>query len=363
MIAGALTGVRLAGVTTALPTRKVRIEDYYPVFGPEMADRISATTGIKECYHTHPDQTAGDLAFAAARRLLEELQVEPSSIGLLLFAVTYPDYFAPATANIQQKRLGLSQDCLAFDMNLACPGFVIGLHAAGSILKNINASRALLLVGDTTSKVVASGDKSRLLFGDAGAAALLEKTPEAAPMDFGFRNDGGRFKSLIVPAGAFRQPAASREPEVWADGNSRSDYNLFMNGADVFSFAMSDVPALIREFLDHHQRDINDFEAAVFHQPNAFIMKHLARKINLPPEKMLLSLDRYGNTSGASIPFTLSDAYGGRPGRKREFLFCGFGAGLSWAVASVTLDEAAVILPIIHTDEFHQDGLVSHDLK
>jgi 3-oxoacyl-[acyl-carrier-protein] synthase-3 len=360
MIIGDLNEIRLAGVAAALPTRKVRSVDYYPVFGAEMVDKIVATTGIRESYHVHSDQTAGDLAFAAARHLLKELKVEPSSIGLLIFVVTYPDYFVPSTANILQKRLGLPLDCLVFDMNLACSGFIIGLQAAGALLKNLGASRALLLVGDSTSKVVAPGDKSRLLFGDAGSAALLETAPGAAPMNFGFRNDGGRFKSLIVPAGAFRLPEAPKEPEVWADGNSRSDYNLFMNGADVFSFAMTDGPALILEFLNHHQRDMGGFEAAVFHQPNAFIMKHIARKINLPPEKMPLSLDRYGNTSGASIPVTLCDAFSGQAGRRREFLFCAFGAGLSWAVASVTLDEEAVIPPLIHTDEFHQDGLVPH---
>lgn len=360
MIASTLEGIKISGLASALPTKKVRNVDYYPLFGQETVDKIIATTGVKESYHVHENQTSGDLAFAAAHHLLEQLNISPQSIGVLLFVVTYPDYFVPATANVLHKRLGLSTDCLAFDLNLACSGFVVGLQTAGSLLKNCNARRALVLVGDSTSKVVSPGDKSRLLFGDGGAAVLLEADDSADPMSFGVKTDGGRFKSIIVPAGAFRQPRASSELKQWADGNTRSDYHLFMDGTNVFSFTMTDVPALIKEFLEYSNMNIDSFDSAVFHQPNAFILKHLAKKIKLSQDKMPLSLDRYGNTSGASIPITLSDVYGQVPEGRKHLLLSGFGVGLSWAAASVVLDTGGV-LPIIHTDEYYQDGLVNHE--
>ena len=359
MIASTLEGIRIAGLASAAPTNKVKNVDYYPLFGQETVDKIIATTGVEESYHVHENQTAGDLAFVAARNLLEQLDIPPESIGILIFVVTYPDYFVPATANILHHRLGLSTDCLAFDLNLACSGFVVGLQTAGSLLKNSSAKRALLLVGDSTSKVVSPEDKSRLLFGDGGAAVLLEADDLAESMFFGVKTDGGRFKNIIVPAGAFRQPRAPMESEQWADGNTRSDYHLFMDGPNVFSFTMSDVPALIKEFLGYYNLNIENFDAAFFHQPNAFILKHLAKKIKLPQEKMPLSLDRYGNTSGVSIPITLSDAYGQTVEGHKHLLFSGFGVGLSWAAASATID-AATVLPVIHTDEYYQDGSVVH---
>ncbi|MDR1045151.1 MAG: ketoacyl-ACP synthase III [Candidatus Adiutrix sp.] len=360
MIASTLEGIKISGLASAVPAKQVRNVDYYPLFGRETVDKIIATTGVRESYHVHENQTAGDLAFVAARHLLEQLDIPPESIGILIFVVTYPDYFVPATANVLHKRLGFSTDCLAFDLNLACSGFVVGLQTAGALLKNCNARRALMLVGDSTSKVVSPNDKSRLLFGDGGAAALLEVDDSAEPMHFGVKTDGGRFKSIIVPAGAFRRPEAQAEPEQWADGNTRSDYHLFMDGANVFSFTMTAVPALIKEFAAHNGLDMESFDAAAFHQPNAFILKHLAKKINLPPDKMPLSLDRYGNTSGASIPITLSDAYGRVSEGRKHLLLSGFGVGLSWAAASVTV-ETGSILPVIHTDEYYQDGLVSHE--
>jgi 3-oxoacyl-[acyl-carrier-protein] synthase-3 len=359
MIASIIEGVKISGVASAVPTRKVMSTDYIPLFGNNTVSKIIATTGVKESYHVNDMQTAGDLAYAAGRHLLDNMGVPPESIGVLIFIVTYQDYFVPATANVLHHRLGLSKDCMAFDVNLSCSGFVIGLQIAGSLLKSLGASRALLLLGDTTSKVVSPDDRSRMLFGDAGAAVMLEADNSAENINFGIKTDGSRFKSIIVPAGAFRQPNAGRTPERWFDGNIRTNYNLFMDGQNVFAFSITDVPSLIFEFLQHHNIKIHDFDVGVFHQPNVFILNRIAKKIGLPLDKMPLSLDKYGNTSCASIPVTLSDAYGSLSGKSLKTMFCGFGVGLSWAVASCVLD-ADVILPVIHTDEYYNDGLVNN---
>ncbi|MEG1752295.1 MAG: ketoacyl-ACP synthase III [Christensenella sp.] len=360
MLKSVFHNVKITGISCAVPTKYVSNESYYPLFGKEDVDKIIDTTGIKGGYHVHEKQTASDLAFVAADRLLTEKNIDRSTIGALIFVVSYPDYFVPSTACVLQKRLNLSMDCLVFDMNMACSGFVFGLHTAASFLQSTNISRALVLVGDSTSKVVSPNDKSRMLFGDAGGAALIELDDNAETINFGLKNDGARFKSIIVPAGAFRMPNAPREQTVWFDQNTRSDYNLFMNGADVFSFTMSDVPSLLKEFMEFYETSVDDVDALVFHQPNGFILKHLAKKVKIPLDKVPLSLPKYGNTSGVSIPVTLCDAYGAEQGTSHHIIICGFGVGLSWGVASLTL-ETDGILPIIHTDDYYTDGLVEHE--
>ena len=360
MIASSFEHIKIIGVAGAVPMEKICNEDYAQLFGEETVKKIIASTGVKESYHVRAEQTASDLAFAAADHLLKEKGIDPKTVGVLLFAGSYLDYWVPPTALVLHKRLGLSMDCIAYDFDLACSGIIYGLQLAASLLQCSTASRALLLVGDSTSKTISIQDTSRLLFGDGGAAILLEKVEETTPMQFGLRSDGSRFKSIIVPAGGFRNPDAPREAVKWADGNIRSDYNLYMNGMDVFSFTMTDVPALFKEFMEQYQISAQDCDALVMHQPNAFIIRHLAKKIKMPMEKVPLSLDRYGNTSVASIPITLCDAYGGESGETLRLMLAGFGVGLSWGIAALSLETNAV-LPIIHTDDYYQDGGVSHD--
>lgn len=360
MIASAFEHIKISGVSAAVPTHKVCSAEYEKLFGKETVEKIVASTGVKECYHAHEKQTSSDLAFAAAEHLLQAKSIDPKTIGVLVFVVAYADYHVPASAMVLQKRLKLPQDCIVYDINLACSGIVYGLQTVASLLQCSTAQRALLLTGDITSKVVSPCDTSRLLFGDAGAAILLEKTEETVPMRFGLKSDGERFKALIVPAGGFRNPDVSHEMELWADGNRRSDYNLYMNGPDVFSFTMTDVPALFKEFMEYYHVSADDVDTLVLHQPNAFILKHLARKIRVPMEKVPISLDRYGNTSGASIPLTMCDLYGSQRNKMQHIMISGFGVGLSWGVATLTLDADAV-LPVIHTDDYYQDGGVSHN--
>ena len=172
------------------------------------------------------------------------------------------------------------------------------------------------------------------------------------------KTDGSRFKSIIVPAGAYRNTESSHEREEWFDGNVRSDYELFMDGTEVFSFTMTDVPILALEFMEKYELKDEDFDSYIFHQPNLFILKHLIKKINAPKEKMRISLDRYGNTSVCSIPITICDTYHSSAGSKRIFIY-GFGVGLSWACGAVTVD-ADHVYEIVHTDEYYKDGMVSH---
>jgi len=358
MITSEFTGIKIAGIAAAVPTRRVDAHDYDELFGADVVTKNVQTTGVAQSFHASEMQTSSDFAYVAAKELMERMNIDPASIDVLIFTAAYLDYQVPPTACVLQARLGLSTDCIVFDTDLGCSGYVYGLQTICSTLQCSSAKRGLLLTGDITSKVVSPMDKSRMLFGDGGTATLVEKSEGAEQLNFGMKTDGSRFKSIIVPAGAYRNVGASREREEWFDGNVRSDYDLFMNGTDVFSFTMTDVPRLAKEFMEHYQFEADDFDSFVFHQPNLFILKHLIKKIGASKEKLKISLDRYGNTSVCAIPLTICDAYHGETGLKRLFIY-GFGVGLSWACGAITVDTDHVY-EIIHTDDFYTEGAVNH---
>lgn len=361
MIASSLDHIKITGVSAALPTKKIYSKDYANVFGEKIVEKLIASTGVRECWQAHEKQTASDLAFAAADRMLNELGIDRSSIGVLLFVTVSPDYPSPPSAMVLQKRLGISQDCIAYDINLGCSGFVYGLHTAASLLRVTSAEQALVLVGDTLSKRMSPYDTSRILYGDAGGAALLEKTEEdVPPMQFGLKSDGTRFKIMTIPAGGARCPDAPHEYQTGPDNIRRTDYQIYMDGMETFNFALKDVPKLFQEFAEHFHVSSEDVDALVLHQPNEFILKHLAKKLKVPPEKMPLTIEYFGNTESASIPVTLCDAFGAERGTgAKRLMLSGFGVGLSWGVAALKLDMDAVF-PIFHTDDYYTDGDISH---
>ena len=358
MISADFSGFKITGIYSTVPTMCVKSHDYDDLFGEGTISKNIEMVGVQQTYHASEMQTSSDLAYVAGKHLLEKLDIDPKTIGVLIFDATFLDYHEPPTSCVLHSRLGLSTDCIVFDMNLACSGYVYGLQTLCSILQSSCAERGLFLTGDIASKVVSPLDKSRLLFGDGGSATLIEKTDDGDEFHFGMKTDGTRFKSIIVPAGAYRNVGASHEREEWFDGNVRSDYDLFMNGTEVFSFTMTDVPKLALEFMAKYNLSEKDFDSYIFHQPNLFILKHLIKKMKAPKEKMKISLDRYGNTSVCSIPITICDVYHNETGKKQLFIY-GFGVGLSWACASIMID-ADHVYDIEHTDDYYKDGAVAH---
>ncbi len=360
MITGVFNHIAVTGVATALPTRKVKGSDYIERFGKQTVKKLIDSTGVNEHYQAGQNQTASDLAYVAAKRLIQEKRVDPKSIGVLVYVGAHVDYITPATAFVLHGRLGLSHDCLTFDMNISCSAFIYGLYTVSAILEAGNVNKALILIGDTTTKTVSPEDTSGILFGDAGSAILVEKTEHSNDrIAIGLKSDGSRYKSIIIPNGASRNPEISDVREVCEDGIPRLKTELHMNGMDVFNFTMTDVPELFKEFMNDFNIDIENVDALVMHQPNLFIMKHLAKKIKVPMEKVPISLDRYGNTSGNSIPVTLCDAYGDKNGGELNLMLSGFGVGLSWGIATLRLNMDAV-LPIVHTDDYFTDGVVAY---
>ncbi len=358
MISSVISGVKVVGIASALPTRKVENKEYSSVFGEETVNKTIESTGVYSTYHSVDKQTASDLAFIAARNLLQKKQIDASEIGILLFVGSHHDYIAPATAFVLQKRLGISTDAIVFDVNLGCSGFVYGLNVGASLLVSSNATKALILLGDSSSRVVSPKDTSRLLFGDSGAALLVEKTNDVNDViTFGFKSDGNRFEDIYIPAGGYRHLKGSHELHNEEDGHERSDFHSHMNGTNVFVFSVTDVPKLVRDFMFERKLEQEDIDMLFMHQPNLFILKNILRKLKIPAEKVPFSIGKYGNTSGVSIPITMSDCYGELETGIKKVMLLGFGIGLSWGVSYLPINTEN-ILPIVFSDEYYEDGLM-----
>ena len=293
------------------------------------------------------------MCIAAANELLERSGVARDSLDALILVTQTPDYVLPATACSLHGRMGLATGCAAFDINLGCSGYTYGLWMAAHLIAGGGASRVLLLSGETSTRRVNPLDRSaRPLFGDAGTATILEADPASGEMRFVFGTDGTGQNDLYIPAGGFRLPdaAAACDARIGNDGNPRRLVDLHMDGSAVFVFTLDRVVPLIREAIRDASWSVGDVDAAVLHQANEFMLKHIAKAVKLPWEKVPCSLGRFGNTSSASLPLTMTTALardGVIPAAK--LLLAGFGVGLSWCSATLAAD-AICAPPLVEVD-------------
>lgn len=354
-----LNNISLTGVAAAVPKQLIMVDSFREEFGAEAVEKFKSMTGITQFHKTKKEQTASDLGFSAADRLLREKGVSRDSVGLLLFVTQSPDYIRPATSYILHKRLGLPKECATFDVNLGCSGFVYAVQIAGAMMESSDIQTALIIVAETSSKILWPKDKSvAMLFGDCGTAALLQKGGEQ-PIRGGLWSKGENCFSIVVPGGSFRDPDASREPFMGSDGNEHMLHDLIMNGTDIMQFSITEVPRAIKAFAEHFDADIAQYDHYVLHQANTFILKQLMRKFKLPQEKVPFSLDRYGNTSGTSIPLTICDLFRENNSSEKLHLFSsGFGTGLSFGVMDFWLAPQDV-LSIEETEDFYAEGCLS----
>lgn len=344
MATGILRNVDIKGVACAVPDRIINNEEYNEIFGKENVQKFIKMTGIKTRYVALEQQCASDLCYVAARQLLEKLNWEPLSIDALILITQTPDYAVPATACVLHHRLGLNEDCITFDINLGCSAYVYGVWMAATMISTQDVNRVLLLVGDTSNFGINPCDSATaMVFGDGGSATALEKT-EGKNMKYFLKTKGSGYKNIIVPAGHARS-RSNTETEA-------SEHVLSMNGSEIFTFTIFDVAKSIKEFMLQYNIDQNNVDMFVFHQANLFIINHLSKKLGIPKEKVPISIDRYGNTSGESIPLTLVDALGSEQSKETiKLLLCGFGVGLSWGGIYLETDRS-VCLPMIYTNYY-----------
>jgi 3-oxoacyl-[acyl-carrier-protein] synthase-3 len=342
MAGATIKGVAVRGVVCAVPGEPVSVYESGRAFATADIDQVAKTVGLKETYRAAPGQTAGDLCLAAAEALLADLGWERDSVDGIILVTQNPDHFSPATACIVHGKLGLPDHAVAFDVGMGCSGYVYGLWMSSQFVAAGTCKRLLLLAGDTPSQAISSEDKSvAMLFGDAGSATALEFDAGAPDMAFVLGTDGTGAQNLVIPAGGFRQRAepSHHERVVCDDGIRRSPLELQMDGLAIFNFTLKRVPTLVRDTLAQAGWESSDPDAYLFHQANGFILGKIAKKLGLDPERVPVNIDRYGNTSMASVPLLLVDDVADRvraPGGARV-LMAGFGVGYSWAGAAVTL--------------------------
>lgn len=341
MLINTFKQIEILSLAAAVPTQWISVESLKNGDNDAVLDRFVKNTGVKGHFEAMSRQAASDFCFVAARKLLEG--VDKNDVGILVFVTQSADYKNPSTACILQDRLGLPIDCMAFDVNLGCSGFTYGIGIASSLLETSNTEYALLLTGDTCASGTKQEGNSKLLFGDGGTALLIRKSQEGECVWIASRTNGAGFKSIWRPFGC------SRHRDV-------PDNKSVHNEIDVFNFAINEAPLLIKDYMQQIGTTVENYDNIALHQANNMIVKQVAKRAGFSKEKNLISIDLFGNTSCASIPLSIVNEYGEVDSGRKRFLTCGFGVGLSWALADFVMDTKAV-LPLIKTDDYFDDGL------
>jgi len=341
-----IRGICISGIASAVPDQAHLPSEFFDRFGKKEVLKIVENTGVQKRYIVPPGMCASDLCVAAADRLLTEGKWARESIDAVIFLSQSPDYELPFNAATIQRRLRLSTEGAAFDVNLGCSGYVYGLWLAGSLISGGGMRRVLLLMGDTSTKVSEEDRSVALLFGDAGTSTIVEKTDEKEEFTFVLGTDGRGEKNLIIPAGGCRKPAdeTTRVRREAENGNRRSEEELYMNGAEIFAFSLAEVPKMVRQVLVASEKTIETIDFVVLHQANKFILEYLAKRMKIPRDKVPISLGEYGNTSSASIPITMTHCLREQLSRKKmNLLLGGFGVGYSWGAVTCTVGE--IVMP------------------
>ena len=331
--------IGISAMAACVPQKIEYNKDLGYMMSDEEIQKAIQNIGIEERRIAEPNVCASDLCFKAAQQLFSDNEIDPQSIDVLIFVSQTSDYHQPATAAILQHRLGLSKNTLAFDINLACSGYVYGLSTAYAYAQNEGVNRVLLLVGETMSKIVSRYDKVNTpLFGDAGTATLIEKGEWFGKSVFSLHTDGKGAEVMMIPDGGFRNPvsADSFVEETDANGDKRSRLQFRMDGMAVFNFGMSEEPRDVKNLVEAAGLELGQVDLLIYHQANKFMTDFFSKWLKFDKAKTPYSIRKYGNTSSASIPLTIvSELYETYPERKNVIL-SGFGAGLSWG--SVLLD-------------------------
>ena len=344
-----IKNVALRGVTGTVPNNPVKSAEL-DIFTQEDAELFDSTVGILNRYLAPDDVCASDLCYDAAERLMAGLGWEKDSIDVLVFASVTGDYKTPPTSGILQDRLGLPTSTFVVDLPMGCCGTLYAINMAGNMLSAGTVKRALLLIGDTASRMGSYKDKSRVpLFGDAGMAMALEYDPTAEKIVVEMNTLGSGYKALMTPHGGYRHPITKEDSfveEDFGNGIIRAPKDALINGMDVFSFAITKPPISIKKMMERYELTIDNVDYFLIHQANKLIVDRIVKKLKLPLEKTPYDLQEFGNLGGASIPmlmtYNLADELQSRP---LTMVCSAFGLGLTWGTM-VLKTQRVRVLPI-----------------
>jgi 3-oxoacyl-[acyl-carrier-protein] synthase-3 len=329
-------------ISYAFPTMLVTNQQLASEYPNWDFERLEKRTGVFTRYVAEQHETALDFALRACRELDLQGRLRPEDIDALIFCTQSPDYIMPPNSCVLHGKLGLHSEVLAFDITLACSGYIYGLRLADSLIESGAARRVLLATADTYTRYIHAGDRAtRCLFGDGGAVSLISQSQNGRGIrDIRCGTAGTHYGKFIIPAGGMRlqrTPDTAKE-KTDHSGNIRSDEHIKMDGMGVLSFFNATVPCSVRETLQRNGLSIADVDLFIFHQASQVVLDSIRAALNIPVEKMVYDLAEVGNLVSASIPVALKRAFDrgdAKPGQLA--LLCGFGVGLSWGTALVDL--------------------------
>ena len=322
----------LKALSYYLPERIVTNEELVSEFPEWSVEKVAQKVGVDSRHLAAPDETAGDMAEKAARKLFEEYGISPKSIDFVMLCTQSPDYFLPSTACILQDRLGIPTSAGAFDYNLGCSGCIYGMAMAKGLIATGIAKNVLLLTAETYNKYLHPTDKSnRSIFGDGAAACLISTDGFAEIGEFALGTDGGGFRHLIVETSASRKKEKTGVESIDDDGHIRREDYLYMDGSAIFNFTLDAVPSMMKQVLERNNLEKDKIDYYVFHQANKFMLNTIRKVCVLPKDTFYVNLATTGNTVSSTVLIGLKDCIDNdiiKTGDK--IMISGFGVGLSW---------------------------------
>jgi 3-oxoacyl-[acyl-carrier-protein] synthase-3 len=333
----ALPHIKISGIATAVPKRILsNTEDCPPKLLNERG-RLIRNIGIQNRRMMREWECFSDFALVATEKLVEELGWRKEEIDALIVITQSPDYLLPSTAIILQDRLGLNQKTIAFDINLGCSGYAFGLHVIGSMITAGSIKKAILVIGDKSATM------NSPLFSDAASATGLEFDENAKPIYFDLNSDGSGFKAIYKPVGGHREPYGPQHsvPVIGENGLISWRDELVLDGPGIMNFSIQRIPPAVINLLNYSKITREEIDFFIFHQANKMINETIRKKLDLPLEKTPSSLLDFGNTSGASLPLTITTQIGQILEKKpHKILGYGFGVGLSWGGFIADISDA-----------------------
>lgn len=313
-----LSHTKIVGISAATPKNEVSNKDLAGIKADER-ELLIKTTGIDTRRIAQDEVSAADLCLKAAEKLLNELNWQREEIEILVFVTQTPDYPIPGSSMLLQEKLGLTKHCVLIDLHQGCAGYVFGLSTISSMMSAAKLKKGLLLVGDTITKLLDENDLSTVpIFSDAGSATAIEFDSTAPDMHFNLQADGSKFDAIHMEKGK----------------------NMNMRGHEIFTFGLREVAPNLEKLLEEKHIAKEDINYFVFHQANKLLNESIRKKLNLPSEKCPMTLQKYGNTSCATIPLTIVSEIRDEI-RQNDFnlVLSGFGVGLSWGSALVNMNQ------------------------
>ena len=322
----------IKGLSYYLPEKVYTNDDLVHDFPEWSVDKVMKKVGVEQRHLSAEDETAGDMAEKAARKLFEEYRISPSEIDFILLCTQSPDYFLPSTACLLQDRLGIPTSSGAFDYNLGCSGCIYGMAMAKGLIAGGIANNILLLTAETYNKYLHPEDKSnRSIFDDGAAACLISADGFAKIGEVVMGTDGSGANNLIVKTGAARCKQATGNSIEDSEGHIWRDDYLYMNGGAIFNFTLDAVPAMMKHLFEKSGISKDNIDFFVFHQANQFMLSTIRKVCGLPKEKFYMDMANVGNTVSSTVLIGLKECLKfGRIHSGMNVMCCGFGVGLSW---------------------------------